>query len=56
MTRNEQLELVGWVLFILCALLYVATSLESQNTTSLLASLVFLVACFFFIVPLIWKD
>lgn len=56
MTRNERLQLVGWVLFILCALLYIATSIESQSTTSLMGSLVFLVACFFFVIPLIWKD
>jgi hypothetical protein len=56
MTRNDRLQLAGWGLFILCALLYIITSIEAQSMTNLLGSVVFLIACFFFIVPLIWKD
>lgn len=56
MSRDERLRLVGWVLFILCALLYMIASIESKSVTSFVGSVVFLVACFFFIVPLVWKD
>jgi hypothetical protein len=56
MTQNERLQLIGWVLFVLCAVLYILSSMESRSITGLLGSVVFLIACIFFIIPFIRKD
>lgn len=56
MTRDDKFQLVGWILFIICAGFYTVSSLESGSLSSLLGSVVFLVACFVFMVPLVWKK
>lgn len=43
----------GWVLFIVCALFYIVASLESGSWLSLIGSVVFLLACFAFLIPLL---
>lgn len=55
MSRDERYQLVGWVLFIVCALFYIAASIESGSVTSFIGSVVFLVACFVFVIPLLRK-
>ncbi|MEO1439034.1 MAG: cytochrome oxidase subunit III [Chloroflexota bacterium] len=55
MSRDERFQLAGWVLFIICAVFYTIASIESRSWSSLAGSVVFLVACFVFMVPLIWK-
>lgn len=47
-----RLQLWGWALFIVCALLYTVSSLQSGSMIDLLGSLAFLVACVLFIIPL----
>jgi len=47
------LQLWGRILFVLCALLFIASSIRNQDRLSLTASLLFLAACAFFIIPLI---
>lgn len=47
-----QLQLWGWILFIVCALLYIVSSLQSGSMLDLLGSLAFLFACVLFIIPL----
>ena len=54
--RERRFQLLGWGLFIFCALLYTASSLESGNTLGLLGSLVFLIACVVFLIPLLRRD
>lgn len=56
MTRGVKMQLIGWVLFVLCAVAYIIASLESQSLSSLIGSAVFLVACVFFMIPLLWGD
>ena len=51
--RERRFQLWGWSLFIVCALLYIAASLESASLWSLLGSVVFLLACVVFMVPLL---
>ena len=45
-------ELVGWLLFTLSVCFFVAASLRSGDVQSLIGSLLFLGACFFFMAPL----
>lgn len=56
MTRDEKYQLFGWILFILCAGFYTISSLESGSISSLLGSITFLIACFVFMIPLLWKG
>jgi ABC-type multidrug transport system permease subunit len=55
-TRDEQLQLIGWWLFVACAVLYIVASIESGSLASFLGGIFFLLACFFFMIPLIWKQ
>lgn len=48
---DRKLQLSGWILFTFSAVFYTVSSLESQSLTSLIGSLLFLVACFVFMIP-----
>jgi len=53
MNKQEGLwQLFGWILFVICALLFLTSSLRNGDTLAFLGSLIFLVACFVFMVPL----
>ncbi len=54
--REAKYHLAGWLLFILCALFFIASSLKNRDTLALIGSVVFLVACLYFIVPLIRPE
>jgi hypothetical protein len=41
----------GWVLFVVCALVFVWASIRDRDPLMTLGSLLFLVACFFFLAP-----
>ena len=45
-------ELTGWILFTASACFFIAASLRSGDVQSLIGSLLFLVACFYFMAPL----
>jgi 4-hydroxybenzoate polyprenyltransferase len=51
--RKLLLQLYGWLLFVACAVLFVAGSFLDDNPLFLAASLLFLLACLFFILPLL---
>ena len=44
-------QLGGWVLFILSASFFTAASIRAGDILSLLGSLLFLFACFLFLIP-----
>ncbi len=54
--REVKYHLAGWVLFILCALFFIASSIKNGDALALIGSVVFLLACLLFIVPLIWPE
>lgn len=56
--RKLKYQLVGWVLFIVCALFYLASSLKNRDVLAAAGSLAFLVACLVFLVPVAeaWKT
>ena len=45
--------LCGWILFIFSALFFMASSIRAGDPVSLIGGLLFLVACFVFLVPLL---
>ncbi len=49
---EKQLHLWGWIVFIASAICFTAASIRVGDILSLLGSLLFLLACFFFLVPL----
>lgn len=48
-----RLGLVGWILFIVCALFFIAAGIRNRDILTLVGSLFFLVSCIVFIVPLV---
>jgi predicted membrane channel-forming protein YqfA (hemolysin III family) len=50
---EKKLHLVGWVLFILSAIFFTISTLQSGDPMGVLGSLFFLVACLVFIAPLL---
>ena len=49
--ENKQ-HLVGWTLFVLCAIFFIASSLKNGDTLTFIGSVIFLIACMVFLVPL----
>ncbi len=49
--RELRINLVGWWLFVISALFFIATSLRVGDMLGLLGALFFLVACFVFLLP-----
>ena len=49
-------QLWGWILFIICAGFFMASSIKNQDTLGLVASIIFLIACVVFIIPLLFKK
>ncbi len=46
-------QICGWALFVLCAVFFIASSLQNGDILGLVASIIFLIACFVFIIPLV---
>lgn len=46
-------QLWGWILFIVCALIFIASSIRMGDILMLIGSFFFLVACFAFLIPLL---
>jgi len=57
MPRPLQLhfQLWGWILFIFSALCFIATSLRAGDLPGLAGGMLFLAACFVFLVPLVFE-
>jgi hypothetical protein len=51
--RELNFQLWGWLLFVVCAILFIAASIRNQDTLTLMGSLCFLIACLIFLIPLI---
>ena len=50
-----KLQLWGWVLFIFSAVFFTVASIRAGDILSILGSLLFLFACFLFLIPLVFK-
>ena len=51
--RERKFHLWGWLLFLVCAGLFIASSREADNLLGLVGSIIFLVACVIFLIPLL---
>ncbi len=54
--QDMKYHLWGWILFIICAAFFIASSIKNRDFLSLAASLIFLIACVFFIIPLLKRE
>ena len=46
-------QIVGWILFIICAIFFIASSLKNHDTLTFIGSVIFLIACIVFFIPLV---
>lgn len=46
-------QLFGWILFILCAIFFLASGINNQDALTIIGSVIFLIACIVFIIPLV---
>lgn len=53
---SRRAQIIGWTIFTLSALTYIADSLRSGDVVALVASLLFLAACVVFFLPLLRPD
>jgi len=52
-TNQNRFQLLGWVLFVFSALFFISSSLRAGDLVSLIGGLLFLFACFVFLIPLV---
>lgn len=56
--RREQSfrhQITGWVLFVLGALFFIASSVKNRDLLTFIGSVIFLVACVIFLIPIVRK-
>ncbi len=46
-------QIVGWILFLICAIIFLASGLKNDDILTIIGSAVFLIACFVFLYPLV---
>ena len=51
--NQNRFQLLGWVLFVFSALFFISSSLRAGDPVSLIGGLLFLFACFAFLIPLV---
>jgi len=54
--RERRMHLAGWVMFILCAVLFLISGVRNRDIYSISGNVVFLAACFAFVLPLVRRD
>ncbi|MEA3442160.1 MAG: cytochrome oxidase subunit III [Chloroflexota bacterium] len=54
--REKKFQLWGWILFLVCAVFFIASSIEDNNILSLVGSIIFFIACVVFLIPLVVKG
>jgi uncharacterized protein YciI/uncharacterized membrane protein YtjA (UPF0391 family) len=51
--QDQTLQFWGWILFVLCSALFIVSSIKNRDPLSLAASIIFLLACLIFMIPLV---
>lgn len=46
-------QIVGWILFTICAIFFIASSLKNHDVLTFIGSVIFLIACIVFFIPLV---
>ncbi len=53
--RESQFQLFGWVLFLVCSILFIIDSVATGNLLVLAGSVAFSLGCVVFLIPFAWK-
>jgi len=53
---ERQFQLLGWVLFLGCSILFIIDSVAAGSPWGLAGSAFFLVGCVIFLIPFTWKK
>ena len=46
-------QLAGWILFVICAIFFIASGLKNHDFLAFIGGVIFLIACIVFLVPLV---
>jgi len=49
---EDTYHLAGWLLFVVCALFFIASAVKNQDILTLIGGILFLLACVVFLIPL----
>ncbi len=49
---GKKLQLIGWGMFVVCAILFIISGIKNQDIIITMASVIFLLACVVFIIDL----
>lgn len=49
-------QLWGWILFLVCAIFFIASGLKNQDILTIAGSVVFFIACILFMIPLVTSN
>ena len=50
--KEAKIQLIGWLLLILCAIFFLASGIKNQDVLAIIGSVIFLIACIVFMLPL----
>ena len=53
---NSRLQRYGWSLFVVCAFFFIADGIVARSPLTIAASVIFLVGCVLFLLPLFRKG
>ena len=53
--RERRFNLCGWVMYLVCAVFFIASAVVNGDMLYLAGSIIFLLACVVFIIPLVWR-
>ncbi|MGB9441229.1 MAG: hypothetical protein WCB15_25035 [Desulfobacterales bacterium] len=54
--KEIKYQLAGWILFIICAIFFIASSLKNHDTLTFIGGVIFLIACIVFLIPLVRSN
>jgi hypothetical protein len=54
--RSERFQRYGWFLFVVCSFFFIADSAIDGNPLGIVGSVIFLLACIVFLIPLVQKQ
>ncbi|MEA2100949.1 MAG: hypothetical protein U9P80_00030 [Thermodesulfobacteriota bacterium] len=46
-------QLAGWILFIICAIFFIAAGLKNHDILTVIGGVTFFIACIIFLIPLV---
>ena len=54
--QDFKYQLAGWIIFIVCAIFFIASSLKNRDTLTFIGGVIFLIACIVFLIPLVRRN